>query len=158
MLDAVQPTGLTTIILDKNDLLPLLGAAAKRTQYPAGTGLGIGCISESGTIVSVTASAAYGSLVARARMVYDDNHEAQVDVKYGSIEILPLANGQSAKLTLQPSHGTDVGFGSGRGGVVRVSGGAMGVVIDGRGRPLVLPGDPVRRRELVKKWLWTVGG
>jgi hypothetical protein len=117
-----------------------------------------GAFQSLGTVVSVTASAAYGSLVARARMVYDDGHEAQAEVKYGSIEILPLANGQSAKLTLQPSHGTDVGFGTGRGGMVRVSGGAMGVVIDGRGRPLVLPGDPVRRRELVKKWLWTVGG
>jgi hypothetical protein len=39
-----------------------------------------------------------------------------------------------------------------------VSGGALGVIIDGRGRPLALPDDPVRRRELVKKWLWTVGG
>ena len=58
-------------------------------------------------------------------MVYDDNHEAQVDVKYGSIEILPLANGQSAKLTLHPCL-FFVGFGSGHGGVVRVRGGAHG--------------------------------
>ena len=158
LLDAVQPTGLTTIILDKNGLLPLLGAAAKRTSILPVQVLESGAFQSLGTVVSVTASAAYGSLVAQARMVYDDNREAQVEVKYGSFEILPLANGQSAKLTLQPSHGTDVGFGPGRGGVVRVSGGAMGVVIDGRGRPLVLPGDPVRRRELVKKWLWTVGG
>jgi hypothetical protein len=158
LLDAVQPTGLTTIILDKNDLLPILGAAAKRASILPVQVLESGAFQSLGTVVSVTASAAYGSLVVRARMVYDDNHEAQAEVKYGSIEILPLANGQSAKLTLQPSHGTDVGFGSGRGGVVRVSGGAMGVVIDGRGRPLVLPGDPVQRRELVKKWLWTVGG
>jgi hypothetical protein len=158
LLDAVQPTGLTTIILDKNDLLPLLGAAAQRNSILPVQVLESGAFQSLGTVVSVTASAAYGSLVARARMVYDDGHEAQAEVKYGSIEILPLANGQSAKLTLQPSHGTDVGFGTGRGGMVRVSGGAMGVVIDGRGRPLVLPGDPVRRRELVKKWLWTVGG
>ena len=158
LLDAVQPTGLTTIILDKNDLLPLLGAAAKRNSILPVQVLESGAFQSLGTVVSVTASAAYGSLVARARMVYDDGHEAQAEVKYGSIEILPLANGQSAKLTLQPTHGTDVGFGLGRGGTVRVSGGAMGVVIDGRGRPLVLPGDPVRRRELVKKWLWTVGG
>ena len=109
-------------------------------------------------MVSVTASANYGSLVARARLTYDDGHEAQAEVKYGSLELLPLANNQSAKLTLQPSRGADVGFGSGRSGAVRVSGGAMGVVIDGRGRPLVLPDDPVRRRELGKKWLWTVGG
>ena len=158
LLDAVQPTGLTTIILDKNDLLPLLGAAAKRNSILPVQVLESGAFQSLGTVVSVTASAVYGSLVARVRMVYDDGHEAQAEIKYGSIEILPLANGQSAKLTLQPTHGTDVGFGPGRGGMVRVSGGAMGVVIDGRGRPLVLPGDPVRRRELVKKWLWTVGG
>jgi hypothetical protein len=34
----------------------------------------------------------------------------------------------------------------------------MGVVIDGRGRPLILPEDPGRRRDSIKKWLWTVGG
>ena len=39
-----------------------------------------------------------------------------------------------------------------------VTGGAMGVVIDARGRPLNLPSDPVRRRELIKKWYHTVGG
>jgi hypothetical protein len=32
------------------------------------------------------------------------------------------------------------------------------VVIDARGRPLRLPSDAARRRELLKKWLWTVGG
>ena len=36
--------------------------------------------------------------------------------------------------------------------------GALGVVIDARGRPLQLPSDAVRRRELFKKWLWTLGG
>jgi hypothetical protein len=158
LLDAIQPTGLTTIILDKNDLLPLLGAAAARNSILPVQVLESGAFQSLGTVVSVTASANYGSLVARARLTYDDGHEAQAEVKYGSLELLPLANNQSAKLTLQPSRGADVGFGSGRSGAVRVSGGAMGVVIDGRGRPLVLPDDPVRRRELVKKWLWTVGG
>ena len=42
--------------------------------------------------------------------------------------------------------------------VVTVSGGALGVVFDGRGRPLTLPADGGRRRELIKKWLWTLGG
>jgi hypothetical protein len=31
-------------------------------------------------------------------------------------------------------------------------------VIDARGRPLQLPSDAVRRRDLFKKWLWTLGG
>jgi hypothetical protein len=158
LLDAIQPTGLTTIILDKNDLLPLLGAAAARLSILPVQVLESGAFQSLGTSVSVIASAGYGSLVARARLTYDDGHEAQADVKYGSLELLPLANDQSAKLTLQPSHGADVGFGPGRSGTVRVRGGAMGVVLDGRGRPLIPPDDPVRRCELVKKWLWTVGG
>ena len=117
-----------------------------------------GAFQSLGTVVSVVVSASSGSLVARARLVYDDGHEAQAEVKYGGLELLPLPEGQSAKLTLQPSRGADVGFGPGHSGAVRVTGGAMGVVIDGRGRPLNLPQDPGRRRELVKKWLWTVGG
>jgi len=157
LLDAIQPTGLTTLILDKNDLLPLLGAAAARNSILPVQILESGAFQSLGTVVSITASASYGTLVARVRLTYDDGHEAQADVKYGSLELLPLGNNQSAKLTLRPSHGADVGFGPGRSGAVRVSGGALGVVIDGRGRPLVLPDDPVRRHELVKKWLWSVG-
>ena len=80
------------------------------------------------------------------------------DVKYGSLELLPLPHGQNARLTVQPRHGVNAGFGPGRAGSLTVSGGVMGVVFDGRGRPLVLPQDAGRRRELMRKWLWTVGG
>lgn len=37
-------------------------------------------------------------------------------------------------------------------------GGAMGVIIDARGRPLQVPDDRARRQELFKKWLWNLGG
>mgnify|MGYP001052323740 CR=1 FL=1 len=47
--------------------------------------------------------------------------------------------------------------GPGVGGKVDVVGGALGVIIDARGRPLTLPQDPARRIELVKKWQWTLG-
>ncbi len=39
-----------------------------------------------------------------------------------------------------------------------LSGTAMGVIVDGRGRPLRFPADQAHRRELLKKWLWMVGG
>jgi hypothetical protein len=34
----------------------------------------------------------------------------------------------------------------------------LGLVIDARGRPLHLPSEPARRHEIIKKWLWTLGG
>ena len=158
LLDAIQPVGITSIILDQNNLLPLLGAAAEFNQLLPVQVLESGAFLSLGTIVSVISSASHGLPVLRARLTYEDGTEARVEVRLGGLEILPLATGQTARLALQPLQRSDIGNGPGRSGAVQVAGGVMGVVIDARGRPLVLPEDPVRRRELLKKWLWSLGG
>ena len=158
LLDALQPVGITSIILDQNNLLPLLGAAAESNQLMPVQVLESGAFMSLGTIVSVISSASYGLTVLRARLTYEDGAEANVEVKFGGLEILPLGMGQTARLSLQPLQRSDIGNGPGRNAAVQVAGGVMGVVIDARGRPLTLPEDPVRRRELLKKWLWSVGG
>jgi hypothetical protein len=158
LLDALQPVGITSIILDQNNLLPLLGAAAEFNQLMPVQVLESGAFLSLGTIVSVISAASYGLPVLRARLTYEDGSEANAEVKFGGLEILPLALGQTARLTLQPMQRSDIGNGPGRNATLEVAGGVMGVVIDARGRPLALPEDPVRRRELIKKWLWSVGG
>ncbi len=158
LLDGIQPVGITTIILDQNNLLPLLGVAASQNNILPVQVLESGAFLSLGTVVSPVVSAKYGASILKAKLSYESGAEANIDLKFGSIETLPLANGETGKLTLQVSRGADIGFGPGRGGVIPVSGGALGVVFDGRGRPLNLPSDSVRRRELIKKWNWTLGG
>jgi hypothetical protein len=158
LLDAVQPVGISTIILDRSNLLPLLGVASTLSSILPVQVLESGAFQSLGTVVSVAGARSQGSVIARARMVYQNGSEARADIKSGNLEILPLATGQTARLSVQPWHGANVGFGDGKNATLTVSGGAMGVVFDGRGRPLVLPDDSGRRRELIKKWLWTVGG
>ncbi|HXF84354.1 MAG TPA: glutamate mutase L [Anaerolineales bacterium] len=158
LLDAIQPVGILPILVDQNNLLPLLGAAAARNYYLPVQVIDSGAFIGLGTVVSVRASATYGEPILRARLSYQDGTDARVDVKFGGLEILPLPSGQTARLSLQPLQRADAGLGPGRSGVVPVTGGALGVVIDARGRPLHLPSDPVRRRELIKKWHYTVGG
>lgn len=158
LLDAIQPVGITTVILDQNNLLSLLGAAASQNNILPVQVLESGAFLSVGTVVSPVVSAKYGTPILRAKLTYDNGTEARVDLKFGNIETLPLANGEAGKLTIQSLHGSDVGFGAGRGGTIPVSGGALGVVFDGRGRPLDLPSDPMRRVELIKKWNWTLGG
>jgi hypothetical protein len=54
----------------------------------------------------------------------------------------------------------DIGRGLGRGGKpYKVQGGAVGLIIDARGRPLVnaLPSDADERLQRVQQWLWDVG-
>lgn len=158
LLDALQPVGITSIILDQNNLLPLLGAAAESNHLLPVQILESGAFMSLGTIVSIISSSSYGTPVIRARLTYQDGSDVRAEVKFGGLELLPLSMGQTARLTLQPLHRSDIGNGPGRNATVQVAGGVMGVVIDARGRPLVLPEDPVRRRELFKKWLWTLGG
>ena len=158
LLDAIQPVGIMPILIDQNNLLPLLGAAAGRNHYLPVQVIDSGAFIGMGTVISVISSASYGDQVLRAKLTYGDGTDARADVKFGGLEILPLPSGQSARLSLQPVNRADAGLGAGRSGTVSVTGGALGVVIDARGRPLYLPPDPVRRRELMKKWYYTVGG
>jgi hypothetical protein len=158
LLDSIQPVGVTTVILDQNNLLPLLGAAAAQNSLLPVQVIESGAFLSIGTVVVPIVSANYGTPILRATLVYENGAESRVDLKYGSLETLPLSSGETGKLTIQCLRGADVGFGPGRGGTISVSGGALGVVFDGRGRPLNLPADAVRRRELIKKWNWTLGG
>src|SRR5215211_4339769 len=158
LLDAIQPVGIMPILLDQNNLLPLLGVAASRNHYLPVQVIESGAFIGLGTVVSVIAAANYSNQVVRAKLTYTDGTEARAEVKFGGLEILPLPSGQTARLSLQPLRRADAGLGAGRSGTILVTGGALGVIIDARGRPLNLPADPVRRRELLKRWSHTVGG
>ncbi len=158
LLDAIQPVGIMPILLDQNNLLALLGAAASRNNFLPVQVIESGAFIGMGTVISVIASANFGDQVVRAKLTYEDGTEARADVKFGGLEIIPLPSGQTARLTLAPLRRADAGLGPGRSGTLTVTGGAMGVVIDVRGRPLDLPSDPVRRRELMKRWSYAVGG
>jgi len=158
LLDAVQPVGIATIILDRSNLLPLLGAAAERNSILPVQVLGSGAFQSLGTVVCTVGSAGDGAVIARARLVYENGTEARAEIRHGHLDFLPLPAGQTARLAIQPRNGIDVGFGAGRGGALSVSGGTVGVVFDGRGRPLALPDNELRRHEVLKTWRQSLGG
>ncbi|MDD2694414.1 MAG: glutamate mutase L [Anaerolineales bacterium] len=159
LLDGLQPTGVTTFVLDQNHLIPGLGAAAASNPILAVQVLESGALLNLGTVISPVGNARYGTPILRVRMTVAGGHEARLEVKYGSLIVLPLPVGQSAQLQLRPLQRFDVGMGGGgRGGSLRVTGGALGLIIDARGRPLQLSKDPARRREMIKRWIKLLNG
>jgi hypothetical protein len=159
LLDGLQPTGVTAFVLDQNGIIPALGAAAAVNPLLVVQVIESNAFLHLGTVITPASHARPGSPVLRVRMTYESGHDTQLDVKQGSFEVLALPSGQTARLQIQPLHRADVGMGApGRGGGLKVMGGALGVIIDARGRPLVLPEDRSRRQKLYKKWLWTLGG
>lgn len=159
ILDGLQPTGVTTLVLDQNQIISALGAAAAVNPILAVQVLDSNSLLHLGTVISPVCNVRAGTPVLRLKMTYESGHDAVVEVKQGVIEVLPLPYGQTARLQLQPLHRSDVGMGApGRGGGLRVMGGSFGVIIDARGRPITLSNDRSRRLDLHKKWLWTLGG
>jgi len=157
LLDGLQPTGITTLLLDQNNLVSALGAAAEVNPLLAIQVLGSNTIVNLGTVISPVGITRSGAPILRVILTHDDGTESKAEIKNGTIEVLPLPSGVTATLRLQPLHRFNVGMGPGRGGRVQVIGGALGVVIDARGRPLSLHPDVDRRNGLYKKWLWTLG-
>jgi len=88
---------------------------------------------------------------------YSEGSETAVDIKNGGLELISIPVGQTVTVRLQPLHRFDVGMGGpGVSGSIKITGGAMGLVVDARGRPIKLPDDPLRRLEAVQKWHWAV--
>ncbi len=158
LLDGLQPVGVTTFVLDDNDLLAALGVVGELNTLAAAQVLETAAFTTLATVISPLGTVRQGAPALKVTMMVENGDKTSLTVKQGGLEVLSLAPGQRAKVRLEPMRGVNVGFGPGRGHDITVSGSLLGIVIDARGRPLNLPEDPVRRRELMKKWLWALGG
>jgi len=158
LLDSIQPKGITTLVLDSQQVAVPLGALAALNPDAATQIIDSNLFLHLATVISPTGNAPIGTPILRVRMTLDDGAVKTMDIKQGEIDVMPLSPGLTARLQLQPFQRSDIGMGgAGRAGTLRVVGSLLGVVIDGRGRPLKLPDDVYRRKELNRKWLWMLG-
>jgi hypothetical protein len=157
VVNGLQPTGVTTVALDRNNLAASLGATASVTPLLTIQSLDATNFVNLGTVISPVGTAPLGTPILRVRMTNDSGAESEQEVRHGSLAVFKLPTGQAGTLHLTPLHKFDVGMGGfGRGGTVKVIGGALGVIIDARGRPLRLQAEPSRRRDSLNKWLAAV--
>ena len=69
------------------------------------------------------------------------------------MSILPVDLGEKVSLHLRPLHRFDVGMGGpGKSGKVNAIGGALGIIIDARGRPLQFSLDQEKNRKRNENW------
>lgn len=154
LLDAIEPVGITTIMLDEHGLASALGAVAATHSLAAVQALDAGAFLTLGTVVAPVGRARSGEVIMRVKIDFDKGGELEIEVKHGSLEILPLRIGEKATLELKPRRGISVGHIH---GAVEVHGGVVGLVIDARGRPLRLAPKPDVCRQQVQQWLWDMG-
>lgn len=158
-LDAIQPVGIFALAIDKYGVLPALGALAPHKPLVTVQSLEGGVLVDLGWVVALAGRGQPGQKALEIHLDAGSNGVLDAEVAFGELEILPLAPGQTAQLTVKPlSRQFDVGFGPGQGQKITIHGGLVGVVIDARGRPLTKPRDPEARINLLQEWVWKMGG
>ncbi len=158
LLDAVQPIGVTGMVLDKFRLMAPLAAVAMVSPLAASQVMEKDALLPLGTVVAPVGTARVGDIALAFKIEYEDGRLLKVEVPYGSLEMIPLPAGQTANLELRPTRRFDVGLGTkGQAGTTRVEGGIIGIIIDARGRPLPMAADPNEQREKMQRWLWDMG-
>ena len=158
LLDALQPCGVTRLLIDAYHLAPALGAAATVNPLLVAQVYESRAFLDLGTAVGLIGRARLGDPACAVKLAEDGVPEVSLEVAFGTLAVLPLAAGHTAKLTVRPRAGFNAGYGLGRGHTLKVQGGVLGVIIDARGRPVALPRAADQRQELVKQWTWKMGG
>jgi hypothetical protein len=77
-------------------------------------------------------------------------------VEYGTIQRLDLAENEVAEAEIRPNSPFRVSAEGGRSVTTKIEGGVVGVLIDGRGRPIDLPSDDSKRRSKLLEWYRTL--
>ena len=148
LLDAIQPTGMTTLQMDSYGLMPVLGALAYSkpeavVQVLESTGLErLGMAFSLSGLPRVDRPALDVTIVTA-----DETIEQRIDG--GHLWIYPLAMGQEAEVTVRVrARGASI---DGKRRIkMTVEGGAAGLIFDTRGRPLPLALEvPDRAKQLV---------
>lgn len=159
ILDGLQPTGIFRMVLDSHRLVAPMGSITAEAPLTVVEALAAEGLADLATVVAPVGRGRPGDVCLKARVTYDDGGTLEAEVGFGDIEVLPLLRGQGAVLDLYPRRRFDVGLGGpGKGGQMRVRGGLAGLIIDARGRPMVMATDPGERLREAERWLLDVGG
>lgn len=160
LLDALQPRGVTSMVLDRTMLISQLGAVATVAPVAAvQVNENDAVLHRLGTCVVPFGNLLPGQTALKVDVEYSNGRKISVDVASGSIEVVPLQVNEQALLSLYPAPTVDVGLGAGERAraAEEIDGGLVGLVIDARGRPLVLAPNDAERQARLLQWMQIMG-
>ena len=159
LIDAFLPEGITQLAVDSIFMMPQLGVLANVTDADFSdeakkAALEVfqkDCLIRLGTCIAPVGSAKDGEVVIEAEFTLSDgsvlnktllkNELTRIEVPYEPV---------TAKIT--PSKKMDIGSGDGQELTSTIYGGEVGIILDGRNRPIEIPNDQGLRLDLLKKW------
>ncbi|MBS1721373.1 MAG: glutamate mutase L [Armatimonadetes bacterium] len=160
MLDAYQPEGVTMITVDSIFMMPHLGVLSEHFFEAARQVFERDCIVKIATCIAPVGTGKDGEPCVSVK-----GEGVDVSVPFGKLLVVPINVAQTKEIVVEPAKNFDVGAGKGKPvtaktmqtqrapGVANLSDSMLGLVIDTRGRPFVLPTDDNTRVAKLREWL-----
>jgi len=157
MVDAYEPLGVTTLSVDSIFMMPHLGVLSTVNEQAATDVFVRDCMVYLGTCIAPIGQGKDGERCADYEVALPDGRIEKGTLAFGDLKLFSLTRDQQATVTLQPSKQVDLGVGPGQSFTRTVKGGVVGLMLDGRGRPLQLPTDQAARVAMLTRWYQAVG-
>ncbi|MCD6282614.1 glutamate mutase L [bacterium] len=153
LLDAFLPEAFTILAVDSIFMMPHLGVLSQVHEEAATQVFDRDCMIYLGSSVVPSGIARPCDRVCTYNFKWPDGSTDEGELKFGELKLFPkLAVGEDAEVEIHPTRAFDCGQGRGRTVKAHVHGGVVGVVLDGRGRPIHLSDDNVERRKQLLAW------
>lgn len=161
LIDGFQVEGVTRLFQDSVFIMPHLGVLSTVHRRAALEIFEKDCLVRLGTCIAfkgVLREEDYGKKVGIITLTMPNGETIIEEPRYGTIKRIPLKEEEVAQIDIRPERGFQIAL---REGVLeklspkftsKVHGGAAGIIIDARGRPVLLPEDDEVRRKKLLEW------
>ncbi len=157
IIDGFRPEGITQLAVDSIFMMPQLGVLAQVHPKAALEVFHKDCLIRLGTCIAPVGTAKEGDACVEVTLEMPDGKTETRSVRFGEMAMMPLDVDQKAKATIHPTRKFDAGSGRGKEIHTEIRGGVAGVIIDARGRPLILPDDRTERVRRLTEWNQALG-
>ena len=158
MVDAYEPLGFTRLSVDSIFMMPHLGVLSTVNEQAATDVFVRDCMIYLGTCVAPIGQGKDGERCADYTIRFGEGRSPESGtLSFGELRLFPLGRDERAQIELRPAKQVDLSEGKGVSVTRDVQGGEVGLLLDGRGRPLQLPAKPEARLAVLTRWHRAVG-
>lgn len=159
LIDAFMPTGITKLAVDSIFMMPQLGVLAnidkkdiaESARKAAVEVFKKDCLIRLGTCIAPVGKSKPGKTILTLELTLPDGNAIKHELKTG--ELIKIdAPYEPMEAILTPSRNMDIGAGKGEVINTKIYGGQVGILLDGRGRPLELPETDNERIAKLQEW------
>ena len=151
LIDAFLPEGITQLAVDSIFMMPQLGILSTIHSAAAVEVFEKDCLIRLGTCIAPVGKAKSDQVMLEYEFIFPDERVGGV-LMFGDLKLIS-APSEALQVRLTPGKGLDIGAGENEVLDTKVSGGVVGIILDGRGRqPFNLTENTENRVLQLKEW------